>query len=170
MKWGSGIISRWCNVACLALVLILALVYIRQTGWQDTLAYSNPKGWSFFTSSSGGRVHFIASINNPALTSTGWFVDSDELPKRIAFRDCNWWFHYHTLDWSGADIAIPVWVFILMFAIKPIWSFIAWRRRRKLTSDGHQVCASCGYDLHGIENNRCPECGEGFTPSPPTVN
>ena len=44
------------------------------------------------------------------------------------------------------------------------------RRRRELVPAGHCVCDSCGYDLHGIEDSRCPECGEGFTPSPPTVN
>jgi hypothetical protein len=30
-------------------------------------------------------------------------------------------------------------------------------------------CLDCGYDLHGLSENRCPECGRGFDPDDPAT-
>jgi hypothetical protein len=30
-------------------------------------------------------------------------------------------------------------------------------------------CLSCGYDLRGLPENRCPECGRAFDPNKPTT-
>lgn len=46
---------------------------------------------------------------------------------------------------------------ILMWAIiRAIHRFV-WKEASP--PGGHPVCASCGYDLFGIESNCCPECG-----------
>jgi len=31
----------------------------------------------------------------------------------------------------------------------------------------HKRCLGCGYDLHGLPENRCPECGRPFDPEDP---
>ena len=35
-----------------------------------------------------------------------------------------------------------------------------WYRRRP----GHGYCQKCGYNLHGLTEKRCPECGTPFAP------
>ena len=34
-----------------------------------------------------------------------------------------------------------------------------------LDTPAKRVCANCGYDLRGLQNDRCPECGEAFDPN-----
>ena len=34
------------------------------------------------------------------------------------------------------------------------------RKKRQAFTDGHPHCARCGYDLTGLPERRCPECGE----------
>ncbi|HEY7119113.1 MAG TPA: zf-TFIIB domain-containing protein [Tepidisphaeraceae bacterium] len=36
---------------------------------------------------------------------------------------------------------------------------------RTRTATEEQTCAACGYDLRGIESDRCPECGAWFDPT-----
>ena len=55
------------------------------------------------------------------------------------------------------DLVIPLWILLLVFLIKPTWSFMRWRSRRHLRLSGH--CDRCGYNLHGITSKLCPECG-----------
>ncbi|MFQ5489600.1 MAG: hypothetical protein ACE5GE_02660 [Phycisphaerae bacterium] len=47
---------------------------------------------------------------------------------------------------------------------------IVWRetnfeavQRRAAVFDRHLKCPGCGYDLHGLDVPRCPECGTRFT-------
>lgn len=52
----------------------------------------------------------------------------------------------------------------------PVGFCIAWlfRRtvrdslRRQLVERSVPICLKCGYNLHGLIEPRCPECGEGF--------
>lgn len=41
-------------------------------------------------------------------------------------------------------------------------SFLQWLRRRSFHSPGH--CRGCGYNLYGLPESRCPECGTRFEP------
>ena len=49
---------------------------------------------------------------------------------------------------------IPLWPLAGLSVLATIW---AWRRRA--FPPGR--CPSCGYDLHGLEGDQCPECGTG---------
>ncbi|MGE3181608.1 MAG: hypothetical protein AB7N71_08255 [Phycisphaerae bacterium] len=37
--------------------------------------------------------------------------------------------------------------------------------RERLIEQGVPVCIPCGYDLRGLSENRCPECGAEFRPT-----
>lgn len=55
-------------------------------------------------------------------------------------------------------IQIPLWTFVVVFALNPTLAFICgplrrWRRRRA------SACLRCGYDLTGNVTGICPECG-----------
>ena len=61
---------------------------------------------------------------------------------------------------SGYVVAsCPVWVVLMVYAAYPVLVFIRGplrrRRRRK-----HGLCVRCGYNLTGLAEPRCPECGE----------
>jgi len=49
------------------------------------------------------------------------------------------------------------------------WTFnrrVRRRMREVLIAHGYEICVECGYDLHGQESPRCPECGTPFHPPP----
>ncbi len=50
-------------------------------------------------------------------------------------------------------------------ALSGIWltrSRIRRRLRQELINDGFAICGPCGYDLRGLSESRCPECGAPF--------
>lgn len=62
--------------------------------------------------------------------------------------------------WSG--LAIP------LIAFAPMWVFFffVFRERRRwvrrgMNALGYPTCIACGYDLAGLHQDRCPECGAG---------
>ena len=62
---------------------------------------------------------------------------------------------------QGLVIRFPLIPLFLLFAAYPFIAFIRgplrrYRRRRK------GLCVTCGYDLTGLPENRCPECGTEF--------
>ena len=62
-------------------------------------------------------------------------------------------------DMRVAGVAFPHWVVCVAALIYPIAVLVrrlVARRRRP----GH--CVKCGYDLRGLPEPRCPECGTGF--------
>jgi len=64
-------------------------------------------------------------------------------------------FYRAALDLMTVSAVSLAW--ILMWAIirvvhRPFW-------KEQILPPGHLACSSCGYDLFGIESNRCPECG-----------
>lgn len=55
--------------------------------------------------------------------------------------------------------------FISSISIVPVWVFrrrIQAQLRSQLNQSGRRVCMSCGYDLRGQIERRCPECGTAF--------
>lgn len=64
----------------------------------------------------------------------------------------------------GTRIRFPVWVPLILFLTYPALASICrplqTRRRRK-----RNRCVKCGYDLTGLPEPRCPECGATLVPS-----
>ena len=67
----------------------------------------------------------------------------------------------HVGDVIATGAGAPFWALACVMVIWPASALISgplrrWRRRR------HGHCAKCGYDLHGLTEPRCPECGREF--------
>jgi hypothetical protein len=57
--------------------------------------------------------------------------------------------------------------FTLFVGIVTTWLISTRRRmrlhlRKELIKRGHRICIQCGYDLRGLPEPRCPECGTPF--------
>lgn len=65
-------------------------------------------------------------------------------------------YKFDSFLWGGLTSNLLLWS-ILAFAalITPRW-FRSYRRRRK------GLCVNCGYNLTGLSEQRCPECGSQF--------
>lgn len=61
---------------------------------------------------------------------------------------------------DGVGLFVPIWVPLVCFTAYPILVLIRTIRRRLRPKAGH--CSKCGYNLTGLPEPRCPECGTGF--------
>ncbi|HNQ23832.1 MAG TPA: hypothetical protein PKK06_12120 [Phycisphaerae bacterium] len=70
---------------------------------------------------------------------------------------------------SGDTLArgggVPFWALFVVLMVQPTVVFFRgpWRRRRRRR---HGQCIRCGYNLTGLTEPRCPECGLEFTRLP----
>ena len=62
---------------------------------------------------------------------------------------------------AGSTSAILLWLFATCF----LWRESQTERARRLNARGREsvVCPTCGYNLTGLAEPRCPECGTRFT-------
>jgi hypothetical protein len=58
-----------------------------------------------------------------------------------------------------AKIPLVVSLYLLVWPLGP--ALLCWIYRHRLQVRGR--CPACGYDLHGLSQMRCPECGRAFT-------
>jgi hypothetical protein len=67
--------------------------------------------------------------------------------------------HSHDLGFGETmtTVEAPLWACLLLLLPAAIWLWWLDLRRPK---PGR--CAACGYDLRGLQNARCPECGRPF--------
>ena len=67
------------------------------------------------------------------------------------------WLRVYTF--RSIDICIPLWLPFVFFGVYPLIAYmrgpVRHRRRRK-----RNQCIHCGYNLTGLTEPRCPECGE----------
>lgn len=65
----------------------------------------------------------------------------------------------HHVYWQ---IEVPLWMPSLAFATYPAFVFLMRSRRRRSYRRRHGLCIECGYNLTGLPEPRCPECGREF--------
>ena len=160
MSRGRRIISRGLDVVCILTIIVLPFFYYRQTSTTDMATFTWEMGLELGVTSETGLVTFYGiSHSTEGGVHDGWGSGS----WKHGSSEFNWWFvlgKYRRKVMPGTpayQVGIPTWSLILVFAIKPAWSYAVLNRRRKRIAAG--MCASCGYDLHGIDGDRCPECG-----------
>jgi len=75
--------------------------------------------------------------------------------KQGTIRSCTRGFRRH--------IVLPLWMPFVLFAACPVIAFIRGPYRRA-TRRATGFCRRCGYNLTGLVEPRCPECGTGMSP------
>lgn len=71
------------------------------------------------------------------------------------------------LNWMGNIIFWPT---VVIYPSVCLWlrrRRIRYHLREQLAQSGVPICIQCGYDIRGLPENRCPECGTKFEPIPP---
>lgn len=156
------------GMVMLSLLLVLGLA----ADWISSYHY----GWGVFRSSSNsttglqsdlGAIYFSRVSppdDEPGYTCNGY----EQSPQEAMFsleslhgRTRQRWkpirlLATHIPNASRADIIMPHWFLVTLFAIPPLVRVHAWRRRRHRAK--RLMCATCGYDLRATPG-RCPECG-----------
>ena len=61
---------------------------------------------------------------------------------------------------SAGGIVVPLWIPTVLFTLILWASSVPLHRRRKRKRLG--LCVKCGYNLTGLTEPRCPECGQEF--------
>lgn len=66
-------------------------------------------------------------------------------------------------DWVSAGVALLV---VLTAAVFLVAAFLLWRhgyvRGWRAARKGPPICMKCGYNLSGLTQCRCPECGTEY--------
>ncbi len=57
-------------------------------------------------------------------------------------------------------IRLPFFLLAGLFGAYPMWQLALWNRRIRRRMKG--LCVNCAYNLHGLPEPRCPECGTAF--------
>ena len=143
-------VAKWAGL--MACVLLIA-IYVASAWWYVT-------AWS------AGRRYLSVCVGMGAV-EVGFSHDQRVEPAMGA-----WGFSRHRVPmiWTPAvtrgprprapmltvTVRIPLW---MLFAAVALPTAFLWYRDRRLRP-GH--CAHCGYNLHGLTEPRCPECGTGF--------
>jgi len=75
--------------------------------------------------------------------------------------------HTRLIPARHSSITLPLWFLSIVFLAYPaIHCVVGHCRVRRRFRKG--LCVECGYNLTGLPEPRCPECGTPFDPSMPT--
>ncbi|MFH1110781.1 MAG: hypothetical protein V1790_16525 [Planctomycetota bacterium] len=64
----------------------------------------------------------------------------------------------YTVTWS--NVRFPLWFLAAVFGAYPMWQLALLNRKIRRRRRG--LCVYCAYDLRGLVDPRCPECGMPF--------
>jgi hypothetical protein len=65
---------------------------------------------------------------------------------------------------EGTFFSLVIGLTAILWAFGPGVAILFYIRRHQLLADTGR-CLQCGYNLYGLDSNRCPECGTPFTPT-----
>lgn len=71
----------------------------------------------------------------------------------------------YAIQGTASYFIVPSWLAIPLLAASPTWAAL-WFLKRKITQRYRRkrgLCLRCGYNLTGLLEPRCPECGTEFT-------
>ena len=91
---------------------------------------------------------------SPSFRTDG--IELWETTKEEDFNALVWWTETGTHMWGIRYARLPIWIALTAVAVPTL---LIWRFGRKPIKPGH---CRCGYDLRGLPEPRCPECGEPF--------
>ena len=95
-------------------------------------------------------------MSNRMGSTGGIFLDYDDPHFSVRFE----WFPRLTSDSCGCySICIPLWILTALLIIAPV-GFMRSNHRRARRKAG--LCVTCGYNLQGLTEPRCPECSTPF--------
>ncbi len=97
-----------------------------------------------------GLLAWCASREKQAMPQFLW-CESERTESPAAF--CN----------ATVRLRVPIWPFTLLMLLlfaAGTWRWLPWCQRWRRKRAG--LCTRCGYNVYGLTEARCPECGEPF--------
>ncbi len=104
---------------------------------------------SYIAYGGSGRVILIWEGKHYRRLRPGW----THAQTIIHWRSNYWFDAMRRRNGSMVGVVVPSW-FVFSTCLVPT-GFVWYRARQRRAG----LCVNCGYDLHGNESGRCPECG-----------
>ena len=132
----------WCHVGTLVFFALLIVFYF-------SLGFRFGHSGRVSVGVSHGAL-WLGEINTPD-RGGGWFLVENQATYIIWWRRATWG------QSTYGHLIIPLWIPMILVGMP---CAVAWWRALRRFAPGH--CAKCGYNLTGLPEPRCPECGTGF--------
>ncbi|GJM25024.1 MAG: hypothetical protein DHS20C16_14390 [Phycisphaerae bacterium] len=142
--------KRMCNKARILCLLTLLLLVAYPFSVLCHVEYERG-GWHVGVWNGQVRLYVTWNqlyINGRRAFQKGWESHQSTKPKLDLIPEFLWGTH-------GRRFGMPLWIPLLLLAVFPMYSYSRCRRRRK-----RNLCIHCGYNLTGLPEPKCPECGK----------
>ena len=136
---------RWLLWVGLTAFLVLTLLWV--IGMYSSVYYSGV-GWGCAVIEAGQVRIYMGSTSGG-----GWLVYANDPAPAIRW----YWPKCYYSSPTSMGIELPLWIPMLVVGVPTV---LSWHRSRPVP--GH--CQKCGYNLAGLPEPRCPECGTEFDP------